>query len=309
MALIGLLNAYGSTVGDNLEHTLIRDEILRARHTPKHLWNFNTQRPRDVHGCHGLVVGGGGVLWNGSDLRNYFFINVIMASKKALGVSVGYNQTAPLGPRWVHAVNRMSLITVRDPWTERWVKVSTCTPYFLAPSIAWLYTPPNEPRQPQSDIGLIYNQKAWAMNYGSGHPFSLFPGLKGLNLVEIPYAQPVEQPILKFHPNPLKLPALACAGIRRCRVIVTSRLHGFILALLCGVPALCIDDTFKLTGQAEMCRYPWVKPLHELRGLNQEGWKNLIEKVAGLDVAPFTKCMRTHAQVHRRELGAWLKNF
>ena len=100
MARVGLLNAFGSTVGDNLEHHLIAERILDSGHSLQHLWNFNRQPPGLVRGCSGLAVGGGGVLWQGSNLRDWFFINTIMLARRCVGISIGYNQTEPLSRRW-----------------------------------------------------------------------------------------------------------------------------------------------------------------------------------------------------------------
>ena len=141
MARIGLLNAYGSTVGDNLEHHLIAHAIKGQGHQVKHLWNFNRQKPGDVLDCTGLVAGCGGILWNGSPLRNYFFINVIVLAKRAIGCSIGYNQGEPLSQRWIRAVNKMEYVGARDPWTLKWIRENCDVCARAHPSVAWIYKP------------------------------------------------------------------------------------------------------------------------------------------------------------------------
>ena len=304
---MGLLNAYGSTVGDNLEHHTLAARILDLGHNLQHLWNFNRQAPDLIRGCAGLVVGGGGLLWKGSNLRDWFFINTIMLARRCVGISLGYNQVEPLSPRWVTAVNRMEFITARDPWTLKWLKEKTGARAVLAPSVTWLYEPLKTEQLPEYDLGLILNRGALEINLGYSHPYKLFPGLKGLKVLEIPFAQPVEQPWLPAVSNPKKVAAIACREIRRCRAVWTGRLHGFILALLAGRPALCHGNGFKISGQAEMCNYPLVKPLSTWKGLKTHEWRDLTIMADELPLCTYVRRMRGRAKVHTKRLDAWLK--
>ncbi|MEU8350278.1 MULTISPECIES: polysaccharide pyruvyl transferase family protein [Streptomyces] len=51
------------------------------------------------------------------------------------------------------------------------------------------------------------------------------------------------------------------AAVARLDLVVTNRLHGLVVALRCGVPALAVDPVqggAKLTAQARACRWPAV---------------------------------------------------
>lgn len=311
MVVVGLLNAYGSTVGDNLEHHLVAWEIQKRGHRVKHLWNFKRQSPKLVRACAGLVAGCGGILWKGSPLRDYFFINTIMLARRCIGVSIGYNQGEPLGPRWIRAVNHMDLVAARDPWTLKWVSARCRTPVRCYPSVSWLYKPPlsrvQHAGKPLFDLGLILNRRAFEINVGTGDPWKLYPGLKGLRCLEIPFAQPIEQPFTPCVNNPAKMASIASAQILKCRAVYTQRLHGFILALLNGVPAVCHGGGFKVQSQADMCGYPLLRTFKQLRALNPQGWLSMINDNEQLDLDPYVQHMRSDAEGHVKGLDAWLK--
>ena len=307
MTRVGLLNAFGSTVGDNLEHHLAARELKARGHKVLHFWNFNKQKPVDVKKCKGLVAGCGGILWKGSPIRDYFFVSVIRLSHRALGFSIGYNQSEPLIHRWIHAVNHMDHVTARDTWTQKWIKEHCSTPVKCYPSLAWTYNPGCHAGKPRYDLGLILNRRAFEINVGTGNPWILYPGLKGLRCLEIPFAQPIEQPYTKTVPNNHKLAGVASAEIRKCRAIYTQRLHGFILALLNGVPAICHGGGFKVESQASMCRYPLLKPFKDLQALDQKGWRALIQEATELKTTGYVISMRKRAHGHIKELEKWLK--
>lgn len=307
MAILGLLNAYGSTVGDNLEHHLAARELKARGHQVLHLWNFNRQKPSDVKKCGGLVAGCGGILWKGSPVRDFFFVSVIRLAKRALGLSIGYNQGEPLSERWIHAVNHMDHVAARDPHTLNWVRAHCRAPVSLHASLAWSYEPGCHADKPRYDLGLILNRRAFEINVGTGNPWTLYPGLKGLSCLEIPFAQPVEQPYTKAVPNNHKLAGVASAEIRKCKAVYTQRLHGFILALLNGVPAICHGGGFKVQGQAEMGGYPLLRTFKDLQALDQKGWRALIQESSALETSKYVIEMRKSAQGHVKELEKWLQ--
>ena len=309
MAKIGLLNAFGSTVGDNLEHHLIAHAIQGRGHKLLHLCNFNNQQPPMVKQCHGLVAGCGGILWKGSPLRDYFFINVIMLARRAVAISIGYNQGEPLSVRWIRAVNKMEFLTARDPWTLTWAQKNCRTPAKCHPSVAWTYQPPKTSQTFRYDVGLIINQGANKINLGIENPFKLFPGLRGVSALEIPFAQPLQQPFRPTVPNQGKKASIASMTIRKCRVVFTSRLHGFILALLNGVPAIIQGDGFKISSQAQMCGYPLERNITQLRALTPQGWRELIREAEGVDPQAYVPKMRAQAAKHIEALDLWLKTF
>lgn len=307
MARIGLLNAYGSTVGDNLEHHLIAHAIKGQGHQVKHLWNFNRQKPGDVLDCTGLVAGCGGILWNGSNLRNHFFINVIMLARRAVGCSIGYNQGEPLGPRWIRAVNKLEFVTARDPWTFKWIHSHCKTNARAYPCAAWIYRPAVSEEIPRYDLGLIINRRAFEINVGEGNPWKLFPGIRGLSCIEIPFAQPIEQPFTKTVPNNNKLASVASRCIQQCRAVYTQRLHGFILALVNGVPAICHGGGFKVQSQADMIGYLLTRPFKQLRELDHKGWQDLLDEAGDLNPGDYVKRARGEAAKHTGELEKWLQ--
>lgn len=307
MVKVGLLNAYGSTVGDNLEHNLVAAAIRERGHKILHFWNFNRQDPKDVVSCKGLVAGCGGILWNGSGLRNYFFINTIMLARRVIGCSIGYNQGEPLSARWIRAVNHMDYVMARDPWTLKWIQKVSDVCARAWPSVAWTYKPPKSPREPRYDLGLILNRRALEINLGEANPWELMPGIKGLKVLEIPFAQPVEQPFTPTVDNPLKLACVASSCIKNCKVILAGRLHGFILALVNEVPAIAIGSGFKVSSQASMCGYPITPALKDLRGFEPREWKALLDRAQQLDPAKYVDKMRPLAMNHIKELEAWLK--
>lgn len=308
MAVVGILNAWGSTVGDNLEHHLLAREVPKVGHGVLHLWNFNRQHPGLSQRCKGVIAGGGGILWQGSPLRDYFFINVIMLAQRAIGVSVGYNQHQPLGERWHRALDKMEFITARDPFTYAFVKQNSSTRAFKCSSVAWLYEPPKGSLSGKYDLGLIYNHKAWEMNYGHANILRDFPALGELKLLEIPFAQPIEQPIIKAEDNPEKLAYRASSSIRKCKTVLTSRLHGFILALVCGVPAILIDDEFKVSSQAYLCEYPFIHARKVLKKWRVADWRLAIKRAQDLPLEEKVEHMRRLALPHTREVRKWLRS-
>lgn len=308
MARVGLLNAYGSTVGDNLEHHLIASAIKAQGHQVKHLWNFNRQSPEIVRSCRGLVAGCGGILWNGSNLRNYFFINAIRLARSAVGCSIGYNQGEPLSQRWIDAVNHMEYLTARDTWTLKWIQENTKACARCYPSVAWIYKPHFWPYTRAYDLGLILNRRALEINLKEGNPWKLMPGIKGLKVLEIPFAQPTEQPFTPTINNNNKYASVASKCIRMCKVILAGRLHGFMLALVNGVPAIGVGSGFKVSSQASMCGYSLTPDFKELRDLNPQQWRDLIEMAGEVDPWPYVEKMRPLAAKHIEELNLWLRS-
>ena len=309
MAKIGLLNAFGSTVGDNLEHHLIAEAITSRGHRLQHLYNFVRQNPRAALSCDGLVAGCGGILWKGTPRRDCFFIDTINMAKRAAGVSIGYNQGEPLEARWINAVNHMEYVTARDPWTFDWIRTHCRTHVKLHPSVAWTYRPPKTEGSQIYDLGLVLNRRAFEINVGTGNPWKLYPGLKGLKILEIPFAQPVEQPFTKTEDNPNKLACLASFSIQQCRVVYTQRLHGLILALVSGVPVIGHGGGLKVQSQASMCNYPMLRTFKELRQLDPRGWRELIREAEGVDPQAYVPDMRARAAKHIEALDLWLKTF
>lgn len=307
MAVVGLLNAFGSSVGDNLEHHLIARAIQARGHKVRHLWNFNRQKPGDVLACSGLVAGCGGILWKGSNLRNHFFINVIMLAKRAIGCSIGYNQGEPLSPRWIRAVSKMEFTTARDPWTFKWIHAYCKTKVRVYPSVAWIYRPAPSKDTPRYDLGLIINRRAFEINVGEGNPWKLFRGIRSLRCLEIPFAQPTEKAFTKTVPNNNKLASVASRCIQQCKVVYTQRLHGFILALANGVPAICHGGGFKVQGQADMIGYPLTRTFKQLRELNLQGWQDLLKEAGDLNPSDYVKRARGDAAKHIGDLEKWLQ--
>ncbi|MCF6522675.1 polysaccharide pyruvyl transferase family protein [Streptomyces sp. JJ36] len=63
--------------------------------------------------------------------------------------------------------------------------------------------------------------------------------------------------------------------VQRLDVVVTDRLHGLVLALRCGVPALAVDPVeggAKVTAQARVCRWPALVPVEGLDRARLEQW-------------------------------------
>jgi hypothetical protein len=63
--------------------------------------------------------------------------------------------------------------------------------------------------------------------------------------------------------------------IERLDLVVTDRLHGMVLALRSGVPALTVDPVdggAKVTAQARVCRWPAVLPAEETCEKELEWW-------------------------------------
>jgi hypothetical protein len=63
--------------------------------------------------------------------------------------------------------------------------------------------------------------------------------------------------------------------VRRLDVVVTTRLHGLVTALRCGVPVLAVDPVAggaKLAAQARAWSWPAVLTAEELSGSALDGW-------------------------------------
>lgn len=70
-------------------------------------------------------------------------------------------------------------------------------------------------------------------------------------------------------------PAQFQSVVERLDLVVTDRLHGLVLALRSGVPALAVDPVeggAKLTAQARACRWPAVLPAGQLEAAELDRW-------------------------------------
>jgi len=287
---IAILNGYGSTVGDNLEHRLLANHLKAKGHDIIHLWNFNTQTPEEVRKADALIVGPAGVIWYGNEVRNRFFLDVIEMSEKACGVGLGYNMEEPLNKEWTEALNKLDFITVRDPYTyHRLTEILHIDVYNLN-SLAWIFKPLFVNLPKCHEIGIIMNREANKMNYGTEQPLNL----RGMSHKEIPFD------------GEDKDAQHASEEIQKCKTILAWRLHGFILALLNRVPAIVVDDLFKAKFQAEIAEYPIVHTVGYLKDLNAEKWAKLIKTTMKTDTKPYVARMRKLASFHLDILDAWL---
>ena len=306
MKTVAVLNAFGSTVGDNLEHALLVNHLKAKGLHVRHLWNFRTQHPHEVKKTDALILGPAGVIWYGAEgvnrLREFFFLWAIKMSKKAAAISVGYNMADPLNKEWKAALNKLELITTRDSYTFRKLKGHVQAPLIQLPCLAWIYRPHISECPRQYTIGTAINARANMINYKTSNPFNF----KGLKWLDIPFAEPIEAALTPTYHNKEKCAQITSATIRKCKALLAGRLHGFILGLLNMTPTIAINDTMKLLSQAEMCGYPWIYELDYLRSLDREGWLELIEIVKDTDFNKIIERMTAMARRHFVHLDTWL---
>ncbi|MGW4195240.1 polysaccharide pyruvyl transferase family protein [Streptomyces sp. NPDC005004] len=70
-------------------------------------------------------------------------------------------------------------------------------------------------------------------------------------------------------------PEQLASALSRCDLIITDRLHGLVLALREGVPALAVDpiaDGAKVTAQAHACHWPALLPAERLSPHALDHW-------------------------------------
>lgn len=70
-------------------------------------------------------------------------------------------------------------------------------------------------------------------------------------------------------------PAQLETVVSRCDVVVTDRLHGLVLALRAGVPALAVDPVAggaKVTAQARACGWPALLPAEQVDAAALDHW-------------------------------------
>ena len=304
MKTIAVLNAYGSSVGDDLEHLLLTYHLRAKGFRVFHLWNFFRQKPSEVKKADALIVGPAGVIWYGIERRNAFFLTAIKMAKKTCGLALGYNMGEHLNAEWIAALNKLAFITARGHYSFQRLKNQVEPPLYDFSSLSWLFRPKPSHNEVTYKLGTILNVNANKLNYGTPLPFNL----KGIPYIDIPFAEPIEKPLTETIHNREKDPHVAASTIKRCETILSGRLHGLILSLICERPCVTWNDKMKILSQAVTMNYPWIYEVEYLRTLDKEQWTHLFCAIQKTDFKQFIEPMQKLARRNFEILDEWLAN-
>jgi hypothetical protein len=86
--------------------------------------------------------------------------------------------------------------------------------------------------------------------------------------------------------NELRTPVEVASMIARCDVVLTSRLHGLVLAMHTGVPAVALDPVAggaKITRQAGTLGWPWCFPFDVTLDALRDAYKRCLEPEARVE--------------------------
>jgi polysaccharide pyruvyl transferase WcaK-like protein len=224
---VGHISLAGATVGDNWEHEVVRKTIIEsgADYCPD---------SNDI-----IVIGGGGLLYDRRALGGIpledGWLDRVRKAKKVCAVSIEFGRPLTKEGREVYReiLSRCSLIVVRDWESAENVKALCGLNPFVKAPLVFAYP-------------LTYPKVEVRYKYGIVAHFEAGADCKLLKYARdslmIPFADG-DLKELPHEPNPQKSVEVALRSIASCEIIVTSRLHGLIMASLLGkkvVPLLCL---------------------------------------------------------------------
>lgn len=234
---VGHISLPKATVGDEWEHQLIKHYVT--------LWNFQYDYlSNDV-----IIIGGGGLLYERLPPEPPLeeeWLKRVENARHTSAVSIGfYPQSVKTEKgRQIYSkiLSKCELITVRDPLSKENVE-SLCgrSDVYMYPPLA--FSLPLE----------VPQLKDYSYEYGIiGHfetEFWISKLAKYRNTLLIPFCTPcrcVVELNLPFKPNPDVDLIVATTEILKCEKIITSRLHGLILASFLKKPILPITELYKV---------------------------------------------------------------
>jgi hypothetical protein len=216
---VGHISLPSATVGDQWEHEAVRRAVEEsgAEYSPD---------SDEV-----IVIGGGGLLYDRRGVSDFpledGWLERVRRAGRACAVSVEFGRPRTRRGREVYReiLRRCSLVVVRD-WESAENVRSLCgkEPLVRAP-IVFSYPPEPLEVEVRYRYGLVLHFEAGVdyellRQYASD---SLMVPFAGGNLGNLPH-----------EPNPRRSVEVAARSLASCEVVVTSRLHGLIMAALLG---------------------------------------------------------------------------
>jgi len=254
---VGILNAMGATVGDNIYSVVLRNHFRKLGIDVGFICDPSEHTPVELDF---LVLGGGGIVY---DRKDYSRLNWIKSwvnkAKHICGISLGYQgfDTETGESIWKDILSKAEVITVRDSMTAAKLESMGVTITEILPDLGWLCDAPTyRPAHFAYEVGVTANWDtdpitvvgAKYIPMGRDKKFPGFWGGKNVIGAEISISEFLDD-------------------ISSCKILLSGRLHGFILGVRYGVPTFVLDDKYKIREQTRMVDYPYIFPKHVLENL------------------------------------------
>lgn len=256
---IGHISLPKATVGDEWEHQIIKHYVS--------LWNFQYDpSSNDV-----IIIGGGGLLYERKQppILEDEWLKRVEKAKHVSAVSIGFYSTETEKGRQIYSkiLSKCELIIVRDPLSKENVESLCNSPVYMYPPFAFALFPV----MPQvEDYNYEYGVVA---HFEVEDCSSKLAGYR--NTLLIPFCPPCKKVVelgLPLILNPRVDLTVATTSLMMCRRIITSRLHGLILATVLKKPILPITELYKVrywssqlgldTSVTELPSYDELNALH-----------------------------------------------
>jgi polysaccharide pyruvyl transferase WcaK-like protein len=242
--MIGVITAWGATVGDNLITELLMREIQKRNKIAVKGYQ---------KGCKLAVWGGGGLLWQ------YILNNLIHSAKDAIQdkvnvIGLGLGNQGLFDKERFMFLKDFKVITVRNPQTQETLKELLGVDSIVTQDLVWLYDPPKA-NTGGNTVGVIFPNI-------SRYPL-VMQGLSRLKAMRILYI-PFQPPAIEQYKQARSLAggeilnqshSKAFEQISKCRFIIAGHLHGMICSMLTNTPVIVVPLRDKIRWQCEWIGY------------------------------------------------------